>query len=144
MACGNGAPNTAIDEVNTTLGLVTTAGKPDGIEQHPRAIEIDAIALVEIEFSLAGDDRRQRKITSGRSATSFFSGARHGKSHVTVSTGNPALAGFAGATHVLQGHAGDVRVCRERPSRSRHSSVCGHHAAAPKTRICKTHSFLLF
>ena len=67
MACGNGAPNTAIEEVNATLGLSTATGKPDGIEQHPRAIEIDAIALVEIELGVSPETIAARwKITSGR------------------------------------------------------------------------------
>ncbi|MNE10204.1 hypothetical protein D3C80_1029060 [compost metagenome] len=35
--------------------------KPDGIEQIACTVEVDAIALVEIEFRFAGNDRRQMK-----------------------------------------------------------------------------------
>src|SRR5258708_29744780 len=52
--------------------LVATAGKPDRIEQHPRAVEIDAIALVEIELGLAGDDRGQMENHIGPACEQLF------------------------------------------------------------------------
>ena len=39
--------------------LVAVAGLADRLEQQPGAIEIDAVALVEIGFRLAGDDGRE-------------------------------------------------------------------------------------
>ncbi len=41
--------------------LVAAAGKPDRVEQHPRAIEVDAIALVEIKFRFSRNNGRQMK-----------------------------------------------------------------------------------
>ena len=59
--------------------LVAAAGQPYRIEQHPGAVEIDAIALVEIKLGLAGDDRRQMKNHVGTIRHQLFGGAGYGE-----------------------------------------------------------------
>ena len=57
--------------------LVAAADQPDGVEQHPRAVEIDAIALVEIELGLAGDDGREMEDHIGAVGDQLFRKSRH-------------------------------------------------------------------
>jgi len=52
-------------------------------------VEIDAIALVEIELRLAGNDRRQMKKSRRDDPPPVFGSTGTAKSHVTMSTGNP-------------------------------------------------------
>ena len=54
IASGNGAPNTAIELVNTRRGL--WPARADRLQQRARAVHVDAVALVELLLGLARDD----------------------------------------------------------------------------------------
>src|ERR1700733_3106983 len=56
--------------------LVAAADQPDRIEQHPRAVEVDAVALVEIELGFTRDDRREMENHVGAAGDQFFGDAR--------------------------------------------------------------------
>src|SRR6266436_3974984 len=90
--------------------LVAAAGKPDRIEQHPRAVEVDPIALVEIELGLAGDDSRQMEDHIGPIRDQLFGDARNREIAGHRIDRKSRFVGLCGSNHVLQRHAADITL----------------------------------
>ena len=94
--------------------LVAAADQPDGIEQHPRAVEIDPVTLVEIEFRLARNDRRQVENHVGATRDQLFGGARDGKIGGDHIDRKSWLVRLGRRHDIVQGQAGDI-ACAEAP-----------------------------
>jgi len=83
--------------------FVAAANEPDSIQQHPRAVEIDPVALVEIEFSLAGDDRRQMKDHIGPIRDQLCGRTRYGEVGGHGIDRKSRVRRFRRRDHVVQG-----------------------------------------
>src|SRR5579872_6771260 len=120
--------------------LVAVAGEPDRIEQHPRAVEIDAIALIEIKLGLARDDRGEMKDHLGAVGDQLFGGAGQREVARYHLDRKAAFSGFFAATTscsvILV-----MSFLPSRPSATRRSTnLRPTMPAAPRTRICKAYS----
>jgi len=125
-------------------GLVAAANETDSIQQHSRAIEIDPVALVEIELGLAGDDRRQMKDHVGTIRNQLC--GPHPVRRSRMSRYRPEIP----HSPVSPGRPRHCRVSRvmsrlpSRPSRSSRSlNLRPTMPAAPRTNMCKTQLLLL-
>ena len=78
--------------------LVAAADQANGIDQHPRAVEIDAVALVEIELGLAGDDGGEMEDHVGPVGDQLLRGARDGEITRVHLDRKAGFSGVAGAT----------------------------------------------
>src|SRR5258707_43427 len=86
------------------------AGKTARIQQDASAVEVDAIALVEIEPGLAGDDRRQMENHVGPIRDQLFGDAGHREITRHRIDRKSRFVGLRGSNHVLQRHAGDIAL----------------------------------
>ncbi len=124
--------------------LVAAAGKPDRIEQHPRAVEVDAIALVEIEFGLAGDDRRQMEDHVGTIRHQLFGGTGYGEVAGHGIDRKSGLAGLAGATTSCSVIRVMSRLTRDGRRATAARSICGRPCRPLPEPICARRISLLF
>jgi len=107
--------------------------------------EIDAIALVEVELGLAGDDRRQMENhKSGRSATSFSGCAREPQNRMSPSRPETLTCRFGGRDDVPAASCGDVAFAEETVAQQPFGQFAADHAGSAQTRICKTQLLLSY
>ena len=108
--------------------FVAAANRADGVDQEPRAVEIDAIALIELRLGLAGHDRgevedRVRPVHQ----------QRRGGGGIGEVGGDEAdrqrRAGRLGRRdHVLQRHAGDLTAAEMAVLHKPFSQLAADHA----------------
>ncbi len=109
-------------------GLVAAANQPDRIEQHPRAVEIDPVALVEIELGLAGDDRREMEDHVGTIRDQLFGKTRHREIAGDDIDRKSRLGRGCRRHHVLQGHARDIAVAKPPVAQQPFDQFAADHA----------------
>ena len=133
MTSGNGAPKTAIVDENTTRGTYPSTLRADRLEQQADAVEIDAIAAVEVGLGTAGRDGGEVEDDVGPARDQSRRRRRERDTSATrVATGNEAPAGTAGATTSASVSCGDRRAADRPVARQALGELAPEHARATR------------
>src|SRR5207237_4900195 len=110
------------------------AGEPDGIEQHPRAVEVDAVALVEIELGFARDDRGEMKDHVRTAGDQLFCGAWDGEIARHSLDGKTGLLRLLRLDHVMHGQLGDVALAEPPVAQQPFTQFAADHAGGAQNQ----------
>ncbi|MET3241333.1 hypothetical protein ABIF36_006821 [Bradyrhizobium japonicum] len=124
--------------------LVAAADEADRVEQHSRAVEIDAVALVEIEFGLARDDRGEMEDRVRASGDQLFGRPRHGEIARHRLDRKTGLLRLLGLDHVVHGQLGDLALAEPAVAQQPFAEFTADHAGgAQNQNVQELNSFLL-